>query len=120
MGLVLTVALWVGGVVVAVGVLVLAIRAFAQPDGTMAGGGAGGALGGFDEAFNPAQHNANLERERQRSVPVESPVPGNRQWESDEMKIHYSIDGTPQSISIRGNSTGKSAAGDGSSDTSGS
>ncbi|SNS59155.1 hypothetical protein SAMN06309944_0922 [Micrococcales bacterium KH10] len=95
-----TVAIWVGTAIGLIVVLVIAIRLFAQPDENGTSGG-GGIFGGIDEAFNPAQHNANLELERQRRTPIEAPVPGDRKWESDALKMEYSADGTPLSIVVR-------------------
>lgn len=100
----LTVALWVGGSVVGIFLLVLAIKLFAQPDESGSGGGGGGMFGGLNEAFNPAQHNADLELERMKRTPIEAPVPGDRSWESDAMRINYSLDGTPETIVLRSSS----------------
>ncbi|GAA2235920.1 hypothetical protein GCM10010401_04810 [Rarobacter faecitabidus] len=103
-----TAALWVVGSIVGIVILVFAVKWFAQPDENGAGGG-GGMFGGLDEAFNPGQHNANLEMERRRHLPVESAVPGDRAWESDAMRIGYGADGTPETIVLKSARAGRAA-----------
>ena len=72
---------WWGWVLIGVGVVVLG--ALAQRAGGIdlrgdgrRGGGGGGLVGIGDEVFNPTRHEAQLELDRQTTLPAPAPIPG--------------------------------------------
>lgn len=72
---------WWGWVLIAVGVV--ALGAIAQRLGYIdlrgdgrRGGSTAGLVGSLDEVFAPTRHEAQLERDRQTSLPAPAPIPG--------------------------------------------
>ena len=72
---------WWGWVLIAVGVVTLG--ALAQRLGYIdlrgngrRGGSTAGLVGSLDEVFAPTRHEAQLERDRQSSLPAPAPIPG--------------------------------------------
>lgn len=71
---------WWGWVLIALGVLALGALAqrlrWIDLRGGERGGGGGGLVGIGDEVFNPTRHEAQLELDRQTTLPAPAPIAG--------------------------------------------